>query len=143
MAGNTINIVGEDQLASIDWLVWSQAYYLARRYGWEPAGTEGGCGIWWWHDEAPDFDCRYFVSLGQLVTAADAKALAEAIAKAMPDIPGEPSFGFTHLLCQHERLQPSERLTEDFLEFFASDPEARHGLREIEALAREGEFRIE
>lgn len=138
MAGNTINIIGEDRFASIDWLVWSQAYYLARRYGWEPAGTEGGCGI-----EAPDYDSRYFVALGQLVTAADAKALAEAITKAMPDIPSEPTFGFAYLLRGIESLHMSERLTEDFLEFFASDPEARHSLREIEALAREGEFRIE
>ena len=143
MAGNMMNIIGEDRFACIDWLAWSQAYYLARRYGWEPAGPEGGPGFWLWHDEAPDWDSRYLVALGQVVTAADAKALAEAIAKAMPDIPREASFWFSHLLCRHERLQPSERLTEDFLEYFASDPEARRSLREIEALSREGEFRIE
>lgn len=143
MAGN-MNIIGEDRFACVDSLAWQQAYHLARRYGWKPTGTKAAEWLAYAaDDDADDWDSRYFYSGGQVVTAADAKALAEAIAKAMPDIPREASFGFSHLLCRHERLPPSERLTEDFLEYFASDPEARRSLREIEALASEGEFRIE
>lgn len=127
-------MIGEAHFAIVDFVAWEQTYHLAKRYGWKPAGTETAEGY---------RVGAYFAPGGQVVTAADAKALAEAIAKAMPDIPSEASFGFSHVPRRHERLSPCERLTEDFLEYFASDPEARRSLREIEALACEGEFRIE
>ncbi len=139
------NLVGEDRLASMDAVVWEQAFFLAQRYGWNPAGTEYAPGFMYAADiDLDDWDGRYLAPDGQVVTAADAEALASALAKAQRDIPGDaPPYTFSvGPLGHHEQLPPGDRLTIDFLEFFASDAEARQTLREIERIASEGEFRI-
>jgi len=61
---------------------WVQVLSLARAFGWEPAGTEAPCDI------AIDvWDGRYAPSDAQEITQEDALALADALDRAVDDIP--------------------------------------------------------
>ena len=72
---------------------WQFMLALAERYGWQPRGTEppeedateGGL----WHD---DWDGRYVPICGQSVTEQDARALADALERALRDIPGHDAL---------------------------------------------------
>jgi hypothetical protein len=59
---------------------WGHLLRLASTYGWEPAGTRPPkrCRTW---------DGNYVTNDGQRVTAADARRLADALEKALPDLP--------------------------------------------------------
>ncbi len=69
---------------------WSHALELAHLNGWEPAGTESPV----WHDEkgkqygpVPDWDGGYWSNDYQGVTAKDARNLADALERSLPDVP--------------------------------------------------------
>jgi hypothetical protein len=66
---------------------------LAALYGWTPAGTQApdddsALGM----HGTPDWDGSYFPGVGQHVTDADALALAEALERALPDLPDREAF---------------------------------------------------
>jgi hypothetical protein len=69
---------------------WEQVLKLAQMYGWEPAGTEAPQRIE--DEDAVDreenaWEGGYWTNDGQRVSAEDAQNLAEALKKALPDIP--------------------------------------------------------
>src|SRR5262245_28054528 len=64
---------------------------LAERYGWQPWGTtppdEDAVEAGLWRGKRSDWDGRYLPAYGQQVTEADAKGLASALERALPDVP--------------------------------------------------------
>ena len=65
---------------------WSKVLQLARMYGWEPYGTTIPKS---YMEEELEWDGGYGTNEGQLVEAHDALKLAEALARALSDIPDE------------------------------------------------------
>lgn len=65
---------------------WVKALELARLYGWTPMGT---CSpiIYNLHALNADWDGNYLTNDGQMVSAEDARSLAEALEKSLDDIP--------------------------------------------------------
>jgi hypothetical protein len=59
---------------------WARLLDLAVAHGWEPAGTEA-YPDWWdqYHDEPRPWDGSYSYGVGQWITPADGRALADAI----------------------------------------------------------------
>jgi hypothetical protein len=68
---------------------WRLMLGLAARYGWQPLGTAppDDLAVEIWPGEPSDWDGSYFPAFGQNVTEADAKGLAAALERALPDIP--------------------------------------------------------
>src|SRR2546423_13839985 len=84
-----MDLCGAGGYAAWNWQGWRGVLELGHRYGWIPAGTEPP--LW---DEGGPWDGRpwngtYFCNDGQRVTAEDAHALADALERALPDIPDE------------------------------------------------------
>jgi hypothetical protein len=86
-----MNLRGEGGDFHFDVFGWSKVLQLARLYGWRPLGTrleedsEGKpVGDW-----AGGYDSNDF----QTVTAADARHLAGALERALPDVPGHDALG--------------------------------------------------
>jgi len=77
---------------SRNWSAWGHLYDLAIHGGWEPQGTQH-----FGYDEvgfplqgetcSPDWCGTYFSNDGQVVTADDARNLADALECALPDVP--------------------------------------------------------
>lgn len=95
---------------------WYALLRLAKQYGWKPEGTS--------HDD-PDWNGTYTANNYQVVCASDAANLADAIERALPDIPN----------------YPADKQPQDFndFEWFAGDKEY---LREFIAYCRAGEFAL-
>lgn len=68
---------------------WREILMLAIDYGWKPKGTfeNNGKGEILPREEAPDWSGTYFTNDGQIADQEDAKNLAEALEKALMDIP--------------------------------------------------------
>jgi hypothetical protein len=112
---------------------WGKALELARSYGWRPLGTrppiisgfDGLKTLW---------DGTYLTNDGQTVIAADARSLADALARALDDIPDAgPTLDWNPKSWSEddlpEWLSPDERdMIEDGLEAFAPDVRAMHPL---------------
>ena len=67
---------------------WRQALMLAHKFGWEPVGTRDPAladedGIY----TVPDWEGHYDSNDGQEVEEEDGARIAEALEKALPDIP--------------------------------------------------------
>ncbi|MHC4179549.1 MAG: hypothetical protein ACYSWU_18715 [Planctomycetota bacterium] len=68
---------------------WKHVLELAEQHGWKPMGTQAS-------DRGPDFprpedwDGGYFTSDYQTVTVHDARNLADALERAIPDLPSHP-----------------------------------------------------
>ena len=73
---------------------WQLVLTLGQWYGWQPAGTRAPDPAYF--DDAPvdpaDWDGRYFPPAGQVVTAEDARALADALERALPDLPDDDAL---------------------------------------------------
>lgn len=66
---------------------WPRLLDLARSYGWQPLRTQ--CTKKYAEENPNDWNGSYSSNDGQLVTAEDALALAEALEKALDDIPDQ------------------------------------------------------
>lgn len=70
---------------------WRRILWIAQCYGWQPHGTEPPdelaitTGIW--RGKPTDWTGAYSPSDGQEITEDDAKALAAALERALPDVP--------------------------------------------------------
>ena len=62
------------------WQFWGKALELARSYGWRPLGTH-------LHEYRSVWDGSYLTNDGQTVIAKDALSLAQALERALDDIP--------------------------------------------------------
>jgi hypothetical protein len=64
---------------------WPRLLDLARLYGWKPMGTQNE--LWLQEENDEDWDGDYCTNDGQIVLSEDAAALADALEKAVVDIP--------------------------------------------------------
>ncbi len=115
---------------------WSAVLVLAQRNGWEPAGTV--------LERAPGWAGRYDTNDGQTVTAVDAGRLADALERALPDIPDHdalehkakvvdlPGLGPTRLIDAQENVSPVELFSGSNKEY----------LRRFISYCRAGSFQI-
>lgn len=110
-------------------VAWTHVLALAEQYGWKPTGTRRG------NPQVPegDWDGNYTSNSGQLVTEADARALADALERALPDIPGRADT--------REAVVPgASTITLHPLEFFRSAGKAK--VTGFIDYCRKGGFRI-
>jgi hypothetical protein len=68
---------------------WGSLLRMAYSYGWEPAGTQPGPV---YGDSDRLWDGDYFTNSGQVLTNEDAAALADALERALLDIPDHEIF---------------------------------------------------
>lgn len=130
---------------------WRMLLELATAHGWEPAGTEPADISGMFSDDTPaavvarqsalfrlEWDGGYTDNAFQTVTASDARALADALQRALPYLPSHKS----------PRIQPSDALPE--IDVIVGDvtPHEYYGgpnktaVVAFIAFARLGEFRI-
>jgi|SRR5262245_23410790 len=112
---------------------------LARRYGWQPQGTEPPAGM----DDPDAWEGGYESSDGQRVPPADAKALADAMTRATDD----PKLHETVLrMDERDRKRVRQQLGPELAASYVGVKdfeEYRQSLREFVAFCRKGAFRIE
>jgi hypothetical protein len=119
---------------------WRAVLALAHDYGgWVPAGTQAPR-----FDDGPpedDWSGTYFSNDYQRVTAEDARNLAEALERALPDVPREKTWPRKVLRAVDGR--ESEGMPDDLnpLEHF-SGPQGRQYLEAFIRFCRAGEFVI-
>jgi hypothetical protein len=70
---------------------------LGRHYGWRPEGTLPPDSDWFedWCGDCASWDGRYYPPEGQRMTARDARNLAEALDRALMDLPNHDAFALT------------------------------------------------
>jgi hypothetical protein len=125
-----MDLFGKKSAEGMSGQSWRCLLNLGMMYGWEPAGTQApdpdlcyeGIGPAHW-DESD-----YCSNTGQLVTDEDANALADALERALPDIP------------EHHVTVDIENVESMPVEWFSGDGKNR--LMEMIAFLREGEFEI-
>ena len=116
---------------------WAKALEMAHKYGWKPEGTrppelnitnpEGGPIL--------DWDGGYFWNEGQEVTDTDAKGIADALEKAMPDIPDRD-------VLEHKRSPTGGIPVDTPVNLFEWYSGEKDYLREFIEFSRAGEFQI-
>jgi len=111
---------------------------LAKRYGWEPQGTEPPE---YWADEEPhEWRGQYIGNQGQIVTALDANALADA----MEAVPADPNIA----LVLYELRPDIQKQADEWTYFpttiasFTSPDSYRSALQKFVIFCRKGEFEI-
>lgn len=115
---------------SCNFNVWSWAHILqlAVAHGWKPTGTV---------HEAPEWGGNYWSNDGQEVTDADAAAIADAIERALPDVPDHDALA-------HKRNPDGKSIPfgtpVNAYELFSG--ERKKQLREFIEFCRRGGFRI-
>jgi len=72
---------------------WNRSYWfavleLAYQYGWQPMGTELKYDKYG-HDRSSDWNGDYRLNCGQTITPQDARRIADALERALPDVPAE------------------------------------------------------
>jgi hypothetical protein len=97
-----VDLSGAGGCKWLSWTGWEKLLKLAHEYGWKPAGTKPPRGIvmkpdgsidhemtamYSWSEE--DWDGSYFSNNGQYVTDEDAANIADALERALHDIPDE------------------------------------------------------
>ena len=122
---------------------WAAVLGLAYDYGWQPRGTEAPT---WYPDYDPDsdpshWDGTYFANNYQHVTSEDAKAIAEALAKALPNIPEQCVMGDRMVVCSDGTPGIKGDAQYTPLEYF-SGGEGKEHVREFIAYCEKGDFCI-
>jgi hypothetical protein len=113
---------------------WEHLLRLASLAGWQPAGTLPPEG-------AGDWDGNYFTNDGQRVGDEDARGLAEALERALPDVPDHDALGdkaFYHPALPGVRLVDARTPVNSF-EWFAGQKDV---LKRFIAFCRAGGFEI-
>jgi hypothetical protein len=118
---------------------WQKLLRLAESYGWRPAGTTlPEAELKWMPDGR--WDGSYTSNDGQTVVAADARSLAEALDRAVRDIPSED------VIAQHRapsggiQIFPNPPAISDRDWFCTDDTKTR--IREFISFCYGGEFQI-
>jgi len=92
-----LSIYGSCGEFAVSLCTWQRVLTLAERYGWKPEGTaapdEMAIEAEIWKGDPAEWDGAYFPSYGQQVTESDAKNLAAALERALPDIPDYDAIG--------------------------------------------------
>lgn len=155
MVKNPTCLVADDAHAILTTREWFEAYHLAQRYGWTPAGTilrglpfkcdcthPGGPPCRRCRRAAARWDGDYLRLGQQLVIEHDAAALAAALLDASYEVPRDPPPWRYAELGVREALPIEERLTEDLLEYWSAHEQGNEKLGAIFNVANSGEFRI-
>ncbi len=76
-----VDLIGSESRWSLNYRTWMLILKLGQKYGWQPAGTQPSADF-------PDYewDGGYIVGIGEVMRE-DAMALADALKRALPDIP--------------------------------------------------------
>jgi hypothetical protein len=76
---------------------WRLVLALGRHYGWRPEGTLPPDPDWFedWCGDDASWDGRYYPPEGQRMTARDARALADALDRAVMDLPDHDALSLT------------------------------------------------
>ena len=84
-----IDVWGECGEFSFSARAWRHVLTLGHWYGWDPVGTEPPKPEFFndWSGHPAPWDGHYFPADGQRMTSADARALGEALERALLDIP--------------------------------------------------------
>lgn len=116
---------------------WPKLLYVAIHYGWEPAGTIAPIDR---HSDEPilDWDGGYFSNDFQTVTADDAWQLADALERALADIPDDADTSL-EFECPAD---PADVPDGADLLWFRS-PRQRTPIREFVQYCRKGDFEIQ
>ena len=113
---------------------WEQVLKLAEMYGWRTAGTLPP------EDLDTEWDGDYFLNDGEVVTADDAKAIAEALTKAMDDIPGHDAM--KHKTGKSPKGVDYVKDGAAFSPFEFFSGKGKKHLREFISFCRRGSFQI-
>jgi hypothetical protein len=81
-----MDLKGKDSDFAFNLFAWGNTLRLACMYGWEPAGTRAP-RKWGRKGKRPPWEGGYDTNDGQRVTDEDAAALADALERALPDVP--------------------------------------------------------
>ncbi len=118
---------------------WPRLLQIAEEYGWEPAGTTVDP-----HDEEEMPHGRwsggYTSNDAQTVTAEDARNLADALERALPDIPDEDVLAHLKNEMGCIRMAPDPPDIDD-LDWFCG-PDSKEHIRQFIRFCRAGSFRI-
>jgi hypothetical protein len=118
---------------------WQKLLRLAERYGWHPAGTTVSQEELKWMPDGK-WNGGYTTNDGQIVIAADARNLAEALERAVRDIPTED------VIAQHRapsggiQILPNPPAISDLDWFCGNETKAK--IREFISYCSAGEFQI-
>jgi len=123
-----------------NWHSWEHLLSFATRYDWTPQGTEYHAR---WDDEDPTewergrkrWEGWYFCNDYQIVTAVDASAMADAVARGLAVLPDQEPSEIT----EAEKANQSHENAE--IRLFAS-VRGKAYLRDFIEFAREGAFKI-
>lgn len=107
---------------------WQHLLHLARAMGWDPQGTEPPSDR-----QRKEWDGGYSGNDGQFVTDQDAANLADALAKALDDLPDHDALAHKVPLGLHENVNP--------FKWFSGLDRKRY-LREFIAFCRQGGFLV-
>jgi hypothetical protein len=140
-----VDLCGVGGYSVWNWWGWRSVLELGRLYGWKPAGTKPPT-----QDEGGPWDGRpwgggYLSNDGQRVTATDARALADALDLALPDVPDGDivagKMGIVGTLPDGSVLRgPKPGVESSLTEAFSGEGKCR--LEEFIRLCRAGEFAI-
>jgi hypothetical protein len=154
-----MDFIGPAGNFSVNNFAWGHLLDLATRYGWQPAGLlppepdpdddpeddEAADAA----DPEEDFEPGeptlddYFWNDGFRVTDEDARALADALERSLPDVPDHDALGHkttTHPGLPGQRLIPIDAEVSPF-EYF-SGPKGKGRVKEFIAFCRQGGFAI-
>ena len=127
-------------------IFWNRALQLAKDYGWKPAGTTPPGD--WDPDASGTWDGSYSSNDLQEVSAADGRALADALEEALDDIPNhnidDAAPAVLHNVDPERIVEKMQELIDppptNLLTFFAGD--RKWELRELVDFCRLGAFEI-
>jgi hypothetical protein len=123
---------------------WAYLLRLGNMYGWEPMGVLFPDAEGRYEDEGDEASMQYFTNDYQFVRAEDARNLADALEKALPDVP-------VFRAAEHKTKKLTVGMAtftvvkegEEFNPFeWFSGPSGRDTIAEFIAYARAGAFRI-
>jgi hypothetical protein len=102
-----VNLVRNEEMLQVDTFLLAAALRLGRQYGWHAAGTLPPRD--WQEDAYGDWDdIGHLEGFGELVTAGDAAELADALKRALDDIPDRNLVG--HICRSRIHSKPTDAL---------------------------------
>jgi len=127
-----MHISGRNGTFDITGFGWCRLLKLAQDYGWVPRGTQPPS---LWADSPPEqdekWDGTYFSNDSQGVTAEDASNLADALERALPDLP------------ELKTIDPHAQLTDEVTaQDYFSGPDGKEMLKDFITICRNGSFSI-
>ncbi len=144
-----MDLSGEGGSFRLTNLGWSHACHLGVKYGWKPTGTKkptipldtGEMTEQEWNEW--NWDGDYSVNEGQYVSAGDARSWADALERALPDIPNHKTRPVEHVTFDDTRVPVIPAVEEGkWTAFDYYSGTNKEGLKAFITFCRGGEFRV-